>query len=389
MNINRSISTLKDCPDCDGGVQPALTGGQILRTCSTCGGSGKLQEGSNIGSAVDGVIFYLDQNIISEMREGTYQIPKHRIFDLSQQLKHSARGVIRYAYSDETLSEIARTGRAAEYLQQLEALEARKLLEFHDLQNPQVLGKTTKITGKLQPLIEYVEPALFYDFYIERLNAEEELTRDSMLFANMVLHVASLLDIDHICFDITKVEEPEKRAELFEIVRQIRAAINAPQINQVPFKKPDNPIRYIWEKLIKPNIKSSRTTENIFFSFHKPDSVSSNLVNAHIVLNIIGYFPDDNKKLISNIQGFMSDVRHVNMAQRTDVFLTYDNNLAHRAAALYKWENAKSGFNMMTVFKRFGKRDVLNYVASEGETADQASDRSICLYTDGVISYTT
>ena len=149
------------------------------------------------------------------------------------------------------------------------------------------------------------------------------------------------------------------------------------------------PISYIWQNFVRPKIKCSSTTENIFFSFGKPDNISSSLVNPHIVLNIIGYYPDDNKNLISNSQGFMSDVRHVSMALRTDVFLTYDNNLAHRAAALYKWENNRTGLDMMTVFKRFGKRDVLDYAASEGETADQASDRSKCLYTGGSIIYAT
>lgn len=387
MNVDRSISTRKDCPDCEGGgVQPTADG-PIILPCGTCGGSGKIEEVSSLGAADDGVIFYIDQNIISEMRECAYRIPKHRMFDLSQQRRHSEKGVIRYAYSDETLAEIARTGRASEYLQQLEVLKAQKLLEYYDLQNPRVRGKIARNTGKLQPLVEYVEPALFYDFYVERLNAEEGLIDDSMLLANMVLHVASLLTIDPVCFDITDADKPEKREELVEIIKRIRATINAAQINQVPLQKPGNPIDYIWKNFISPKTKSPKTTENIFFSFSRPDGVSSNLVNAHIILNIIGYCPDENKKLISNIQGFMSDVRHVNMAQRTDVFLTYDNNLAHRAAALYKWENEKTGFEMMTVFKRFGKKDVLDYAAAEGETADQASDRSKCLYTGGVILY--
>jgi len=387
MKIHRSPSQSK-CPACAGsGEKPSDPDGIIVLPCSVCNGSGNVREAPDEGSNDDQVLFYIDQNIISEMRAGSYKIPSHRLFDLSQQRKHADRGVIRYVYSNETLAEISRTGRPTEYLEQLEALQAQKLLEYIDIQNPAVRWKSASNTGKLQPLFEYIDPAVFYAFYEKRIDNDEEATSDAILFANMVTHVASLLGITPARYDLFDFKNAEVCEELVRIIEKIRIAISASEFQNISSLELSNPMEYIWENFIRPKLRFEKITENIFFSFQRADSVTSNIVNSHIVLNILGYYSDDNKKLISNIQGFMSDARHVNMALRTDVFITYDRKLAYRAAALYKWENCKTGFNLMTVFKRFGRNDVVGYIASEGETADQASDRSKCLYTSGKLIY--
>jgi len=374
------------CPECDGtGEQDKRPDELILLPCDFCGGSGYSQKIRNLSSTDDNILFYVDLNIISEMRDGRYQIPNHRIFDLSQQRKHRSDGYVIYVYSNEMLAEISRTEYPEEYLSQLRQLKALKLLEYLDIQNPSLVGKPAIHTGKLQPLFKYVDPADYYDFYVNKIDMNEEYLHDFISFSNMVLHVASLLDMKPVEFEMVGIERKEKLQELMNIVDEIRVVLGTKNPGVFKASFIPNPVEHVWNNFVKPKLKNISITENVFFSFLKAGSVSSDLVNSHIVLNIIGYYPDKNKKISENLSAFMSDVRHVNMALRTDVFLTYDQNLAHRAAALYKWESLKTGVNMMTVFKRFGKKDVLDYVAVEGETADQASDRSICLYTGGII----
>ena len=374
------------CNECNGNQYIESESQLIITPCEACEGKG-YQYGSRELSGHDGYIYmYIDQNVISDKRDGRYRIPDLGMFDMSQRGRHRESDFVVYVYSNETLFEIANSKYPEEYLSVLKTLKAHKLLESIDSQIPALFDKRVTITGKLQPILLYFDPKEIYWGFFNHLDKKRRYLQDVITYAKMVLHVESFLKIKKAFFDFVNLEKEEKLKELSCIVNSIRDILGTSHSGASKLSAQENPIEEIWKSIVSQKVISPDITVDMFFGFGDDQGLCGDIINPHLVLNIIGYYPDANKKITSNISGFMSDVRHVNMASRTDVFLTYDRNLAHRASALYKWKDAETGYHLMTVFKRFGKNDVMNYISSEEEIYDQASDRWRLFYTNGRLS---
>jgi len=374
------------CKGCSGEKYVKSERQSIATPCKACKGSGVQDEARELPGNDGHIYMYVDQNVISDNREGRYEIPDMGIFDLSKQGSQRGNNFVVYVYSNETLIEIENSEYPDEYLTVLKTLQAQKMFESIDAHIRFLLNKRVVITGKVQSIFNYYDPESIYNEFSNLTNKKRRYINDVVTYAKTVLHVAGLLNINTIKFDFINLETKGKLEELSTIVNRIRRHLGTSHSEASRQAVRENPISEIWKKFISPKVVSPDITTDLFFGFDEVQGLYGNFITPHIVLNIIGYYPDKNRKIVSNISGFMSDVRHVNMASRTDVFLTYDRNLAHRASALYKWKDTKTGYHLMTVFKKFGKKDIIDYTESEDETYDQASDRWKLFYTNGKLS---
>lgn len=377
---------MSKCSQCDGSGKCRNPKGVIIIDCSVCEGSGEQSEINQEAVGPGQVSFYIDQNIISEMRDGEFEIPKHRVFDLVEQRRSfNSNDFLVLAYSSETIYEIIRSGSCESFMEVLSHKRARKLLEFSDLNNENALGIKCETNGKLNSVFHYVDPSIHFEFYKTIYNRSECRARDVIVFAGVVIKIAGFLGLDCACWNRLNLEESIDLNEILHVVREIREKVNSIRGPLSGFSKSSNPILDIWLEVLKKIVVNPEITDNIFFGLSDSGAMSADLIVPHITLNVLGYFNDKNQRIADKFEGFMSDIRHVNYAQRTDVFFSHDKNLTIRAAALYKWENNKTSRNMMTVFRRLGKRDLQAHCEESGETIDQASDRSMCIYTDGCL----
>lgn len=374
------------CNECNGEKHVKSDGNLILTPCSACKGRGYQYGSRELPGYDEHIYMYIDQNVISDKREGRYRIPDLGMFDMSQRGKQRETDFVVYVYSNETLFEIANSDYPDEYITVLKNLRAQKQLESIDTQIPVLFDKQVTITGKLQSILNYYDPSQIYKEFSDLIDKKRQHLQDVISYAKMVLHVAAFLNVKNTSFDFENLEKKEKLDELARIVDNIRGYLGTSHSEAGRLSVQENPLLEIWRRIVSPKIISPDITPDMFFGFDEYQGLCGDFARPHIVLNIIGYYPDSNKKISSNISGFLSDVRHVNMASRTDVFLTYDRNLAYRAAALYKWKDAQTGYHLMTVFKKFGKKDIVEYTKSGDETYDQASDRWSLFYTNGQLA---
>ncbi len=333
------------CPTCNG--EKYLANNHIFLPCSKCSGTGKIK----IKSGFEGQIyFYIDQNIISELRYNDNIVPE-------------IDGIIKYIYSNQTLLEIvrARPQRHKEYLDVIRKIKAQKIVDRIDIYNENLQNYKASINGKIHLVYDYQDPKLFYESVREEQNYNSHKVETSwwLYYINSIRHVSRLLGIKENTDAIANPTIPDFVLSASIMVEKIRNVLGTKGGFANKYQNDDNPMHAMWEKIIRDKIPSNirpTITEDTFYGFAQPSNDAQHYLLPHIILNIIGYNADSQAKIKENISNFIIDIKHIDMAARTDVFLSYDKKLSNRAAALYKWKA-----DIMTVFLK-KKSDQLNYL---------------------------
>lgn len=314
------------CKECDGSGE--LTINDIIRKCHICNGKG----------TTDTVYFYIDQNIISDLRKGYSPIDPEKSF-------------IQYIYSNYTLVEIlkAEASRQEEYLKILRKFKARKIFERVDTTNIQARVLGFDMTNKRFGLIEYADPEVFLDFCKQNENYHEDAMELSavLFYSTIIEHLGKLLGLKVNNFNNEESSLNDVIGQIINDIRKIREFIDPTNCSLNNCRKSENPINAIWSEFINPKINEkykSTISEDVFWGWLHPLNHEANYLLPHTILSVIGYQSDSLKKLKKSPSNFLYDLYHVDLAGKGDVFWSYDKKLCLRAAALYFWKH-----DLMTV----------------------------------------
>ncbi len=309
------------CKECDGSGE--LTKNGIIRKCHICNGKG----------STDTVYFYIDQNIISDLRKGYSPIDAEKSF-------------IQYIYSNYTLVEIlnAENSKQKEYLKILRKFKARKIFERVDTTNNQTNFLNFSMTNKSFGLFEYTDPNVFFDFCKNNENFDEEAMELSaiLFYSTVIEHIGKLLGLEINSFNIEQNSLNDVIKQIINDIKIIREFIDPTNCSLNNYKKCKSPINSIWADFIYPKINQkfkSTISKDVFFGWLHPLNHEANYLLPHTILSIMGYQSDSLKKLQKSPSNFLYDLYHVDLAAKGDVFWSYDKKLCLRAAALYIWKN--------------------------------------------------
>ena len=104
----------------------------------------------------------------------------------------------------------------------------------------------------------------------------------------------------------------------------------------------DNPIDAIWDHM---KDKVGSATKDQFFGFETIPGVEieqsrlGSVAGCHLVLNMVGFYPDKGLPKREKIKNIMSDGQHLGHASLCGAFLTSDSRLYKKAEAIFKYRD--------------------------------------------------
>jgi hypothetical protein len=218
------------CKECDGSGE--LTQNGIIRKCHFCNGKG----------STDTVYFYIDQNIISNLRKGYSPIDPKKSF-------------IQYIYSNYTLIEIlkAESSRHEEYLEILRKFKARKIFERVDTTNNQASVLDFNMTNKLFGLITYTDPKVFFDFCKQNKSFDEDVMELSavLFYSTVIEHLGKLLGLEINIFNVEKNSLNDVIDQIINDIRKIREFIDPTNCSLNNCRQSKNPIKQLIQARLK------------------------------------------------------------------------------------------------------------------------------------------
>jgi hypothetical protein len=293
------------------------------------------------------IYIYLDQNIISDVRDG------------KSRLKSSDVAV--WVYSNETLAEINRSDHPNQYLQLLDALKAVKI--------ELILDSNFKITGQAS----FLEHVSARDAYTAYVNSSSEVPYDyssdieliARIFGadnkNSVLsypdifesNIRALIEPHGLYSPEIKLVVENIRDTLSEFVagslqeigniEVTRQALGTHRARADNLKHKDNPIESLWE-IIKPAFPEM--TADQCFGFNPVDNqgyeewpMFLGIIACHTMLNTLGFRPDDGLSKPEGIPNILSDGIHIAYGAYCHGLMSRDQKLLAKARSIYRYKN--------------------------------------------------
>jgi hypothetical protein len=292
------------------------------------------------------ILVYLDHNIVDDLTKGLLSF------------KNSPQ--VLWVYSDEHFREIKRSG-STRFLDALARIKAQRLeLEMNE---------QFRITGRMR-LSEYADPHALYEAW-SKANAETELSDDhflgilSRLFGaantdqlkampevlerevSTLLGTAGLADalrdkIAEVACDTMQDTISLLTAEDHRL-QSLRETLGTHRGRASNVAKRNNPLQDLWAT-ISPGMPG--VTADQFFGFEpiaKGEDVDLPLflgmVGCYMVLNMIGFSPDEKLARVERMPAIASDANHVAYGAYCDAVLSADRRLCTKARAIYKYRN--------------------------------------------------
>lgn len=288
------------------------------------------------------VLLYLDHNVIDRMTKSTVTI------------NLNIPGA-RLAFSSESLEEVHRSGNA-EHLKTLKGVDA-VVLEFH--QDHRLFWYAVNIDVYYE---EWLSSRAIYspvrDYFLEvsarhhgvrDLDSLSDTRRKLESQLNGLFQVADLPD--ELCGQVS-----EMIAGTDSLISQgyptsdnpIQALRESLSVDRgaIGNVEGDNAIARIWDLILFHNPGLSELSAEAFFGFEHAlcESKDSDrylflgIINAYVVLNLIGYRPDRQIKKERRFLASISDANHVAYGAFCQFFVTGDLLLAQKAYAIYEFK---------------------------------------------------
>ena len=288
---------------------------------------------------------YLDHNIVDDLAKG--------------RLSFKSSPQVLWVYSDEHFREIKRSG-STRFLDALARLKAQRL----ELETEQF-----RITGRMR-LTEYPDPHALYEAW-SKANADTELSDDHFLGILSRLFGAANADQLKAMPEVLEREistllgaaglADALRDKIAEVARDtmqdtislltaedhqhqvLRETLGTHRGRASNVAKRNNPLQDLWAT-VSPSMPG--VTADQFFGFEpiaKGGDVDLPLflgmVGCYMVLNMIGFSPDEKLARIERMPAIASDANHVAYGAYCDAVLSADRRLCTKARAIYKYRN--------------------------------------------------
>ncbi len=290
------------------------------------------------------MIIYLDQNIISLIANKEISLSTHN--------KNT------FVYSNEHFNEISRSNNPKKYLEALESINAKQIIQqvdsdfniidsfYLDLNN----SAQENYAEHIDTLLECNIDVSSFDYLVALLNhgkvtIEEVEAAQSISDQSLINHLESLgikgkkEVILKATGDAIKALKPyfsetqniEKVRNDFDIPRGFMSNLN-----------PESALDNIWE-CIKHHYENTGINKNQFYGFEPypwqsaKHNVTASIHGCCAILDIIGYASESKCRNINKVPNIRSDAQHIAMATVCDVILSCDEKIITRAQAIYSF----------------------------------------------------